>query len=197
MPKKTIYILSMMLIFLFTGIALANDLKQLFQQVEKLKIERQGYVLGAILNPEQIKTATFNRVDESSKDTYKFRDKNLFVVADKTSNRVLIIYEQFKDLTQKKIQDLIGDLYMSFDEPTVLAHDKRVYWAYTKKGKITSKELDAAKQDKKNLDILAKIKFISDINIMEKIKESEPAIGQVYYIISSNPILNLFKNQKQ
>ncbi len=187
----------MMLIFLFTGIALANDLKQLFQQVEKLKIERQGYVLGAILNPEQIKTATFNRVDESSKDTYKFRDKNLFVVADKTSNRVLIIYEQFKDLTQKKIQDLIGDLYMSFDEPTVLAHDKRVYWAYTKKGKITSKELDAAKQDKKNLDILAKIKFISDINIMEKIKESEPAIGQVYYIISSNPILNLFKNQKQ
>jgi len=174
---------------------LANDLKQLFQQVEKLKIERQEYVLGTILNPKQIKTATFNRVDENSKDTYKFRDKNLFVVADKTNNRVLIIYEQFKDLTQKKIQDLIGDLYMSFDEPTVMAHDKRVYWVYTKKGKITSKEFDEAKQNKKNLDILAKIKFISDINIMEKIKEN--AKGQVSYIISSDPILKLFKNQKQ
>jgi len=185
----------MMLIFLFTGIALANDLKQLFQQVEELKIERKGYVLGTILNPVQIKTATFNMVDESSKDTYKFRDKNLFVVADKTSNRVLIIYEQFKDLTQKKTQDLIGDLYMSFDEPTVLAHDKRIYWAYTKKGKITSKEFDTAKQNKKKLDILAKIKFISDINIMEKIKEN--AKGQVSYIISSDPILKLFKNQKQ
>lgn len=195
MQKKIIYIILMMLIFLFTGIALANDLKQLFQQVEELKIERKGYVLGTILNPVQIKTATFNMVDESSKDTYKFRDKNLFVVADKTSNRVLIIYEQFKDLTQKKTQDLIGDLYMSFDEPTVLAHDKRIYWAYTKKGKITSKEFDTAKQNKKKLDILAKIKFISDINIMEKIKEN--AKGQVSYIISSDPILKLFKNQKQ
>jgi len=194
MQKKIIYIISMMLIFLFTGIALANDLKQLFQQVEKLKIERQGYVLGTILNPVQIKIAAFNRVDESTKDTYKFKDKNLFVVADKTSNRVLIIYEQFKDLSKKKIQDLIGDLYMSFDEPTVLAHDKRIYWAYTKKGKITSKELDAAKQNKKKLDILAKIKFISDINIMEKTKEN--ATGQVSYIISSDPVLNLFKNQK-
>ena len=196
MQKKIIYIISMMLIFLFTGIALANDLKQLFQQVEKLKIERQEYVLGTILNPKQIKTATFNRVDESSKDTYKFRDKNLFVVADKTSNRVLIIYEQFKDLTQKKTQDLIGDLYMNFDEPTVLAHDKRVYWAYTKKGKISSKEFEAARQDKKKLDILATVKFISDVNIMEKTKESEPATGQAYYIISSDPILKLFNNQK-
>lgn len=185
----------MMLIPLFTGIALANDLTNLFQQVERLKIQRQGYILGAILNPEQIKTAASNRVDESAKDTYKFRDKNLFVVADKTSNRVLILYEQFKDLSQKKIQDLIGDLYMGFDDPTVLAHDKRVYWAYTKKGKITSKELDAAKQDKKNLDILAKIKFISDINIMEKTKEN--TTGQVSYIISSDPILKFFKNQNQ
>ena len=195
MQKIIIYILSMMLILLFTGFALANDLTNLFQQVERLKIQRQGYILGAILNPEQIKTAASNRVDESAKDTYKFRDKNLFVVADKTSNRVLILYEQFKDLSQKKIQDLIGDLYMGFDDPTVLAHDKRVYWAYTKKGKITSKELDAAKQDKKNLDILAKIKFISDINIMEKTKEN--TTGQVSYIISSDPILKFFKNQNQ
>ncbi|MBT3179145.1 MAG: hypothetical protein HOG03_18800 [Desulfobacula sp.] len=194
MQKKIVFIISMILIFLFTGIALANDLQHLFQQVEQLKIQRQGYVLGAILNPEQIKTAASNRVDESSNWTYKFRDKNLFVVADKTSNRVLIIYEQFKDLKQKNIQDLIGDLYMSFDEPTVLAHDKRVYWAYTKKGKITSKEFDAVKQDKKNLDILAKIKFISDINIMEKTKGD--TTGQVSYIISSDPILNFFKNQK-
>jgi len=72
-----------------------------------------------------------------SPDTFKFKDENLYVVAQKTTNRVLVIYEQIKAASQKKIQDLVGDLYMNFDDPTVLAHDKVVYWAYTKKGKIT------------------------------------------------------------
>ncbi len=194
MLKKIVCNISMMMLFMFSGLTHASDLNHMFQQVEKLKIERQGYVLGAILNQRQIKTAESNRVDANSQDTYKFKDKNLFVVADKTSNRVLVIYEQFEEAIQQKVQDLIGDLYMHFGDPTVLAHDKVVYWAYIKKGKITSKEFDTARQDKKKLDILAIVKFISDINIMEKIKN--PATGQVYYIISSDPILKFFGNQK-
>ena len=189
MQKKMIYRTCMILLLLFSGLAHANDLDRLFDQVEKLKIKRHGYVLGAVLNQEQIKTAAANPVDAASKDTFKFKDKNLFIVAQKTTNRVLVIYEQFKDASQQKIQDLIGDLYMNFDDPTVLAHDKVVYWAYTKKGIITSREFDTARQDKKKLNILATVKFISDINIMEKIKE--PSTGQVYYIISSDPILKL------
>lgn len=181
-------------LFLLSSLAQANELNSLFGQVEKLKIERQGYVLGAALNQEQMKTAASNPIDANFSDTFKFKDKNLNIVAQKTSNRVLIIYEQFEDATQKEIQELIGDLYMNFDDPTVLAHDKVVYWAYTKKGIITSMEFDAARQDRKKLDILATVKFVSDINIMEKAKESEPATGQVYYIISSDPILKLFKD---
>ena len=182
-------ILTMMMI-MFTGLAHANDLNDLFSRVEKLNIERAGYVLGAILNQVQMKTAVADPVDASTKDTFKFKDKNLFVVADKTSNRVLVMYEQFEAASQQKIQDLVGDLYMNFDDPTVLAHDKVVYWAYTKNGKISSKEFDSARQDKKKLDILATVKFISDINIMEKIKD--PAPGQAYYIISSDPLLKFF-----
>ena len=187
-------ILTMMMI-MFTGLAHANDLNDLFSRVEKLNIERAGYVLGAILNQVQMKTAVADPVDASTKDTFKFKDKNLFVVADKTSNRVLVMYEQFEAASQQKIQDLVGDLYMNFDDPTVLAHDKVVYWAYTKNGKISSKEFDSARQDKKKLDILATVKFISDINIMEKENRSEPApaIGQqAYYIISSDPVLKFF-----
>ncbi|MBT4201270.1 hypothetical protein [Desulfobacula sp.] len=194
MQKKIVCSIFVILLFLFSGPAHTNDLEALFQQVEKLKIERNGYVLGTILTRDQIKTATSNRVDSDSPNTYKFKDKNLFVVAQKKSNRVLVIYEQVFDASQQKIQDLIGDLYMNFDDPTVLAHDKAVYWAYTKKGKITSKQFDAARQDNKKLNILATVKFISDINIMEKIKE--PATGQIYYIISSEPILKFFRNQK-
>ncbi len=195
MPKKIICKIFIVMMILSSGLAQANDLNDLFGRVEKLKIERAGYVLGAILNQVQMKTAVADPVDASTKDTFKFKDKNLFVVADKTSNRVLVMYEQFEAASQQKIQDLVGDLYMNFDDPTVLAHDKVVYWAYTKNGKISSKEFDSARQDKKKLDILATVKFISDINIMEKENRSEPApaIGQqAYYIISSDPVLKFF-----
>jgi hypothetical protein len=184
----------MILLLLFSSLVQANDLNSLFDQVEKLKIERHGYVLGAVLNQEQMKTAASNPIAASSPDTFKFKDKNLNIVAQKTSNRVLVIYEQFEDATQQKIQNMVGDLYMNFDDPTVLAHDKVVYWAYTKKGKITSIEFDAARQDRKKLNILATVKLITDINIIETGKESEPATGQVYYIISSDPILKFFKD---
>ena len=197
MQKKIICRICVMMVLLFSGLAQANDLNSLFEQVEKLKIERHGYILGAVLNQEQMETAASNSVDVALPDTVKFKDKNLYVVVQKTSHRVLVIYEQFEAASQQKIQDIVGDLYMKFDDPTVLAHDKVVYWAYAKKGIITSKEFDAARQNKKKLDILATVKFISDINIMEKIKESDPATGQVYYIISSDPILKLFKSQKE
>ncbi len=177
---------------LFSGRLYASDLNDLFGQVEMLKLDRNGYVLGAALNNRQMKTAKANPVDATSKDTFKFKDKNLYVVAQKTTNRVLVMYEQFEAASQKEIQNLIGDLYMNFDDPTVLAHDKVVYWAYTEKGKITSKEFDTAGQVRKKLTILATVKCISDINIMEKGKESSK--GPVYYIISSDPILKFFKD---
>jgi len=189
--KKNIYGICTGILILLSGLAHANGLNTLFDQVEKLRIERQGYVLGAILNQEQMKTAAANSVDAASNDTFKFKDDNVHVVAQKTSNRVLVIYEIFEDATQQKIQDLIGDLYMNFDEPTILAHDKVVYWAYGEKKKITAAEFDTARQNKKIPGIIATIKFISDINIMEKVKDV--ATGQAYYIISSDPLLEFFQ----
>lgn len=194
MQKKSVIFVIVLFLCLFSGLfsslTTASDLDDLFDQVEKLNIERQGYVLGAALNGEQMKTAAANPVETNSKNTFKFQDKNLFVVAEKAGNRVLVIYEQFEDADQKKIQDIVGDLYLTFDEPTVLAHDKVVYWAYIDKGKIISEIFDAAKKEKKTLPILATVKFVSDINIMEKAED--PAKGQVYYIISSDPILKRF-----
>mgnify|MGYP006865029595 CR=1 FL=1 len=195
MQKISIVKLLSIVLFLglFSGLAFADDLNDLFKQVKKLNIERHGYILGVPLNKGQIKIADANPVESTSKDIFKFRDKNLYVVAQKTSNRVLVIYEQIEEATQQKIKDLIGDLYMQFDDPTVLAHDKIVYWAYEKKGKVSSEAFGKAKEDKgKKLDILATVKFVSEIEIMEK--QKEPAKGHVYYTISSGPILNFFKD---
>jgi hypothetical protein len=194
--KMTHCIPLILLICLLSGRLYANDLALLFERVEKLNVQRQGYVLGAALNPEQRKIAFANPMDAAAPDTVKFKDKNLVVVVQKSTHRVLVLYEEFEALTQPEIQDLIGDLYLQFDDPTVLAHDQVVYWAYAEKGKITAKEFDSARQDKKNLKILATVKCISDINIMEKGKDKDLSSGHVYYIISSDPILRLFKDKK-
>ncbi|MCK5164066.1 MAG: hypothetical protein KAQ72_10120, partial [Desulfobacula sp.] len=107
MQKKIICKIAIVLLLLFSGLVHANDLNTLFNQVEDLKIGRYGYVLGAALNQEQAKTAASNPVDASASDTFKFKDKNLYVVALKTSNRVLIIYELFEAASQQKIQNLV------------------------------------------------------------------------------------------
>lgn len=174
----------------------AADLDKVSRQVARLNLERSGYVLGAALNPDQQKIALANPLEASVPGTYKFRDHNLFIVAQEDTHRVIVIYERFEDASKQKAQDLIGDLYVSFEEPTVSAHEKVVYWAWSKKGKISSKAFDTAKDEKKILDILATVKCISDIKIMGEPKADEPVRGLVYYIISSDPMLQFFKDKQ-
>jgi len=175
--------------FLFSKSVPADDLDNLFNQVEKLNLVRHGYVLGAALTREQMKKAVAGKVDAASKGTFKFRDRNVFVVVRQTTQRIVVIYERLEDATRPQIQDLIGGLYLSFGDPTVMAHDKVVYWAYDEKGKILSEKYDTAKKNMKKIGILATVKCISDIPIMGNQKESSRS--QVYYIISSEPILKL------
>jgi hypothetical protein len=168
----------------------ADNLPDLFKQVSKLKLERHGYILGKALNSKQVKIAEANPVEATTKGTFKFKDNHLFVVAQEKTNRVIVMYEQFEEAPRQKIQDLIGDLFMNFDDPTVLAHDTVVYWAYKKEKKITSEQFEKARKEKTKLGIIASIKLMSEIKITEKTKE--PSKGQFYYIISSNPILEFF-----
>lgn len=178
------------LMLIVPGLCFSADLDRLFKQVEKLNLERQGYVLGKKLDKKQLQTAQTNPVESTTPDTFKFRDNNLFVVAHKGSSRILVIYEQFDNVGQKKVQDMVGDLYMAFDEPTVMAHDKIIYWAWAKKGKISTKEFDTAKEKKKKLDILATVKCVSDVNIMAA--PEKETTGSAYYVISSDAVLKHF-----
>lgn len=190
---RKIIIASGLAVLFFTGFSHAQDLNKLFKQIEALKLERQGYVLGAKLSKAQLKIAQANPEEATAEGTFKFKDDTLHVVAQKGSNRILVIYEQFKDADQKAVQQVVGDLYIRFEDPTVLAHDKIVYWAWNQNGKISTKEFDAAKEQKKKLDILATVKYISEIKIMEKKEASQT--GEAYYIISSDPILKFFATE--
>ncbi len=170
----------------------AGEVDILFSQVAALKIERQGYVLGAELTRDQLTVAAENPMKSASKKVFKFQDQGLNIVADQSTNRVLVIYQQFNKAGQKKAQDLVGELFMAYGDPTISAHDKVVYWAWGKKEKFTAAQFDMAKEKKKKLAIIATVKLNSEIKIMDKTQAD--AIGDAYYIISSDPLLQFFND---
>ncbi|MBT8372323.1 MAG: hypothetical protein KJO34_15255 [Deltaproteobacteria bacterium] len=171
----------------------ADEISDLFNRVENLNIERNDYILGKVLTDKQKKSAQLNALDAASPGTYKFKDSDLYVVADHASDRVLVIYERYEPASRAKIRELVGALFFKFGDPTVLAHDKTIYWAFDEKGEISEEHYRKAKQEGRPLRTLATIKLHSSQKIMDQSGPVEN--GSVYYIISSEPILKLHQAQ--
>ncbi|MCP4118697.1 MAG: hypothetical protein GY737_25545 [Desulfobacteraceae bacterium] len=185
-------IVSLCFLLCFAPSSGADDLSDLFKQVEKLGIGRQGYVLGAVLDKDRRAMAAANPIPSTASGTYKFRDRGVNLVVDRESHRVIVIYEHFEAVSRKAVRELTGALFLDFDEPTVMAHDSLVYWAYDRHGKVTTQKYDMAREGEQKLEILATVKLNSEIPIVKKQEESSP--GTAYYIISSNPLLKHFTN---
>ena len=173
--------------------ACSNEIADILSRVEALNISRKDYTLGKVLTDRQKETAGQNAIKEASPGTYKFRDKDLYVVAHKTTDRVLILYERYEPASREKVRELVGSLFIDFGEPTVMAHEKIIYWAFIEKGKLSQKEYRKAKAEKGELQILATVKLSSTVQISGE--GGDEGGGSVYYIISSEPVLKLIQAQ--
>ena len=175
----------------------SNSVIELFEQVEGLALSRNGYTLGAVLDDGQKKIAASNPVPSDTAKTYKFQDRGLNLVVDADTHRIIVMYEHFDSLDDHQIKDLAGALLLDFGEPTVVAHDSLLYWAYDAQGRMEPEAFNQAKAHKEDPGILATVKLNSEIPIMEKQDEkdekAEKPLGTAYYIISSNPLLVHFQ----
>jgi len=171
----------------------ADEIADLFDRVARLNVHRNDYLLGKVLTEQQKKTARRNAMEAASPGTYKFKDNELYVVADQASDRVLVIYERYEPATRERIRELVGALFFDFGEPTVMAHDKTIYWAFDEKGKISEESYRKAKKEGRPLKTLATVKLESGQKIMDKSDLGQS--GSVYYIISSEPILKIHQKQ--
>jgi hypothetical protein len=172
----------------------ADEFTDLNTRVEKLNIRRNDYTLGKVLTDKQKQTARRNAQEEAVPGTYKFKDNDLYVVADKDTDRVLILYERYESASAKKIRDLVGALFFDFGDPTVMAHDKTIFWAFDENGKISEEQYREAKATKKPLKTLVTVKLDSSHKIMDSSDSGQD--GSVYYIVSSGPILKLINSRK-
>ena len=182
-----------LLLFPFQPAWPSDDLSDLLARVARINISRQGYVLGKKLTKEQKATALNNPEEAANSRTRKFRDGALHVVTDKTTGRVVVIYEQYEAITVKKAQALVGAFSLEFGDPTVMAHHKTIYWAFGSEGKVTRSRYEKAKRTGEKLNILAMVKLDSSMEIVGNSALSDK--GNVYYIISSEPALKLMKKE--
>lgn len=172
--------------------------------VATLKLGFGDYILGKPLTTEQKDFSQKNSVEKSLKGTYKFQDGEVFVIAKNDDDMVIGIYKQYSGVTRDGVKVIVGDLMMQFDEPTTMAHDKLIYWAFDKSGRITQDSYDFAKQDGGS-DIIATVKFQSTVSIFpdpdpketqeEKVLPVEEN-ADLYVMITSNPLSKIFLAQK-
>ncbi len=179
----------------FAFLAYADDsLFRLYHQVESLRLDCNGYTLGATLTQAQKQSAGYHQIVDAAPGTRKFMDGNLTVVTDDATGRILLLFEKFENVPAQSIHDLVGRLFMEYDAPTASAHDKLVYWAYGAQGKISSRQFQTAKENKKDLNILATVKLNSSLPVLGG--KPDEAHGDVYYIISSPPILEQLAQER-
>jgi len=190
--KKRVFILS--LLVMMCGCSFVNTppdpISDLLDRVEKLNIGRNGYILGKPLTDDQKELARRQSVAIENPDLIKFNEKNLFVVAERKTQRPVILYEQHETVNREKLREIVGELFLDFGEPTVFTHDKVIYWAYGKEKKIPETVYRKAKEEKQKFEILATVKLTSDLKITKKAEvNTDGTKGSVYYIISSPPVL--------
>ena len=173
----------------------ADEISDLFRRVEKLNIQRGDYILAKALTDNQKETAQRHAAETPSPGTYKFNDADLFVVVDKATDRVLVLYERYEPIGREKIRELVGNLFFDFGDPTVMAHDKTIYWAFDEKGKISEQQYRATKEKQQPLKTLATVKLDSSHKIMGD--NGDVQNGSVYYIVSSEPLLKLIEKRNQ
>jgi hypothetical protein len=169
--------------------AAADQWVDLCEQVAKLDIQCGGYILGRVLTNAQQENARRNAIAPSSPGTYKFKDKALYVVADQTTHRVIIMYESYPSASRQKMQAVVGTLFFNYGDPTVMAHARIIYWAFDERGKIGEERYRRAKQNQRHLSVLATIKLTSGRRIMETGPGDKDA--NLDYIVSSEQILKL------
>lgn len=177
----------LLLAFLFslqTGHATERDDK-LVTKIAALELGINGYTIGTKLSAEKKEYSSDHLLYDAYEGTYKFNDGEVNVVVSKEDDTILALYQSNKGAGIDQARKMISGLMGLYGEPTAMAHDKLVYWAYGDKGKIAEETYNESRKNGKKLDVLATVKFNSTFSITDETL-SEKQEGTIYFIISSD-----------
>ena len=184
----------------------------LFEKVERVGVTFGGYTLGKVLNAGQKSIAEKNREQANVAGTYKFRDGDLHIVADRENDRVVLLYQTFDMVDSERMKQLVSRCIGAFEEPTTVTHNNIIYWFYHEEGhKITLEAFEAwrakmnpdakgaaesslaallksGQGDDRRLHQLVTVKFSTTKPIFSK--EEKYLDASAYLMVSSEPLIS-------
>jgi hypothetical protein len=170
----------------------SEAMDRLTADVLALGLGEGDYVIGAPLTEAQAVEARKNLMADAYPGTIQFPGGDFVVVAEEKTNLVLAVYQRREDVGADEVRQMVGGLMTRFGEPTTMAHEKLIYWAFGSQGKIDQEAYDQAKAVGE-IEILATVKFNSTIGVSPGMdSENTAETGVIYYIITSEPLLKMF-----
>lgn len=175
-----------------SGAGEGESIELLASSVRELGLGEGVFVIGSYLTPEQVQQAQERLLSDTYPGTIKFPSGEVVVVADEKTHLILAVYRRQEGIGVEDVKQMIGHLMTRFGEPTTMAHDRLIYWAFGTKGKIEEKSYGESKATGK-IDILATVKFNSTIDLDPGMdNENVEEVGTIYYIITSDRLLNSY-----
>ncbi|HID71034.1 MAG TPA: hypothetical protein EYP35_11440 [Desulfobacterales bacterium] len=173
LPFNTVFFAFFLLFFVCsTGACQAVDYKEMSKTELQNKIATLGlgldlYIVGKKLTAAQLETAKQDNAYKAYPGTVKFKDGDIFVIADNESNVVIAVYKRNKKAGQNDFKIMISELMLEYGEPTAEAHGKTIYWNYGEDGLITEELYRTVKSQGQldKLTILATVKFSSSESV--------------------------------
>ncbi len=206
MRRNKIVPLAILIVILFIGntplLSAASTVdskipQDLLKDVQALKLQRGNYVLGMPLTSEQLEVAKKYGLPKTAPGTFRFKDGELQIVAEEGSNIVIAISEYHPKWPKKQVKDLIGKFTLGFGFPTATAHGRTLYWFYSADGRLLEEvSYKDYVMEHGKYSVIATIKMqtgsllLNQDSKQSKSMDDEP--DSVYYVIYSNPILELF-----
>jgi hypothetical protein len=173
MQYKTL-LLALFLVLFVSGTATcqAVDYKamsksDLQKKIAAFALGLDSYIVGEKLNATQLATSKKDNDYKAYPGTVKFKDGDVFVIADEQSNIVIAVYKRNKNADKNDFKVMISGLMLQYGEPTTEAHGKTIYWNYGEDGFITEELYRTVKSqgDLESLIVLATVKFTSSENV--------------------------------
>lgn len=162
--------------------------------IAALKLGMDGYTIGTKLSDEKKAYSASSRIEDAYPGTYKFSDNGLLIVVAQKDDTVLAIYQRHEKAGIDQVRKMISGLMGLFGEPTTMAHDKLVYWAYGEQGKIPEDKYIQLREKGEKISVLATVKLSSSLTITSEDQETEET-GTTYFIISSDPLIQDFMHK--
>jgi hypothetical protein len=177
--------------FSFQAAYATEETSDLTAKVAALELGMNGYTIGTKLSADKKKYSSSHMLNDVYEGTYKFSDGELSVVVAQKDDTVLALYQRKEEAGIDQARKMISGLVGLYSDPTAMAHDKLVYWAYNETGKIPEEKYNQSRENAEKLDVLATVKFNSDFSITDE-TPGEQQKGTIYFIISSDRLSEEF-----